>query len=445
MKKNILRWFLLIGLTILSGFGLITLIYLVNGDGLAENLQKSQEQMRQQGEFEKVGKLSNSTLDNFTDSIMILTASYEGEKSVVENAMSNTRLSADRKSPYGTLIGSLNGDDITTENYSRYWHGYLVFLRPLLSVFDYSQIRILNCILQGVLLIALIIQLFKKKLGFCIIPFLSAYLLINPPTIAISLQYSTVWYLVLISMLAYLIFKDKIIENKVHYMFFTFVGMLTSYFDLLTYPIATLGMVLILMLVAEDLNWKESIKRILICGTSWVLGFSIMWAAKWVIASIVLNENVINNASEAMQSRGSMTLVSGRKITLIECFKIIFMKFGNSLTYWIVAVNVFVCVINSIFSKIKEKKGFKELSKWDRKKQLKKKNMEARRGNTLVKCILNVLPILALTLMPIVWYIILPAHSYSHAFFAYRTAIVLWFAIFIAIFKLTRDLKTKAS
>ena len=74
-----------------------------------------------------------------------------------------------------------------------------------------------------------------------------------------------------------------------------------------------------------------------------------MWAAKWVIASIVLNENIINNAGEAMQSRGSMTLVSGRKITLIECFKIVFMKFDNSFTYWIIAVNLVSCMINSIF------------------------------------------------------------------------------------------------
>ena len=52
------------------------------------------------------------------------------------------------------------GDAFT---YGRYWHGYLVILKPLLFIFNYYQIRWLNTII-GCSLISIIMIGFYKNL-----------------------------------------------------------------------------------------------------------------------------------------------------------------------------------------------------------------------------------------------------------------------------------------
>ena len=42
----------------------------------------------------------------------------------------------------------------------------------------------------------------------------------------------------------------------------------------------------------ENLTVKESIKRILLCGSFWTLGYAIMWLSKWILASLFLNKNI---------------------------------------------------------------------------------------------------------------------------------------------------------
>lgn len=437
MRNKIINWVTIVFSVIFIGFILMTLTYLINGKSLDENLRKSYTQMSLQKEYEQVDSLPTSTLDNFTDSLMILTATYQDENGSLKDAMRNPRITAKGKSPYGTLTGSLEGEHISTTTYARYWHGYLIFLRPLLSVFSYSQIRVINAMVQGALLVLLIIKLYRKKLVFCIVPFLSAYILINPLTIASSLQYSTVWYLVLSSMLCYLTFQDKIIEKELHYLFFTVIGMLTSFFDLLTYPIATLGMVLILMLVSENLDWKEAIKRVLVCGGAWTAGYGIMWASKWILASIILNENVIANANEAIQSRSSNILSNGREFSRIDALKSVANRFKSSVTTWAIVINLFLPTIIFLIYRVKNRNLINNKLEIKKNKKVKTEKNKL----ILINIVMNNLLVLSTALIPIVWYFVLANHSYIHNFFSFRTAVVFWFAIFMVISKVMKDLK----
>lgn len=58
-------------------------------------------------------------MDNFTDGIMISQASAARERNVLRQALE-------------------------VQGYTYYWHGYIIILRPLLLLFDYAQIRVLN-------------------------------------------------------------------------------------------------------------------------------------------------------------------------------------------------------------------------------------------------------------------------------------------------------------
>ena len=51
--------------------------------------------------------------------------------------------------------------------YMRYWHGSMVILRPLLTMFNIQQIYSINTIIMWALILTLTIILFKKSKSFC--------------------------------------------------------------------------------------------------------------------------------------------------------------------------------------------------------------------------------------------------------------------------------------
>ena len=64
------------------------------------------------------------------------------------------------------------------------------------------------------------------------------------------MQFSSVLYIFLIAMIVMLLFHEKL-KNKYGY-FFLIIGMMTSFFDLLTYPVATFGIPIILFFILEN-------------------------------------------------------------------------------------------------------------------------------------------------------------------------------------------------
>ena len=49
-----------------------------------------------------------------------------------------------------------NTDNMHLHEYSRYWHGYLVYLKPLLAVFTWHQVVVIGIVLQVVMMAAVI-------------------------------------------------------------------------------------------------------------------------------------------------------------------------------------------------------------------------------------------------------------------------------------------------
>lgn len=74
--------------------------------------------------------------------------------------------------------------------------------------------------------------------------------------------------------------------------------MLTSFLDLLTYPLYTWAFpLLLLILLSEDgqkaLNY---VKTVVVSGLGWILGYAGMWFGKWALAGWIVHRNVIQEA-----------------------------------------------------------------------------------------------------------------------------------------------------
>lgn len=187
--------------------------------------------------------------------------------------------------------------------YARYWHGYQVYLRPALALGNLQQLRWVNALVQYAAL-CLLAALVAKRLNVVIALCLGAALaLVEYLAVPYSFQFSGVFLVMLGASVALLALYEKPwFRARIPYFFFI-VGGVTVFIDLLTAPIVTLGVPLILLLL---LRMKEREARnpdapgllrnflsLIGSGAAWAAGYVALWFGKWAIASAVLGRNEI--------------------------------------------------------------------------------------------------------------------------------------------------------
>ncbi len=101
-----------------------------------------------------------------------------------------------------------------------------------------NSIRVLNMYAQLALVLLVAALMVRRGLSRYLPALFAAYASLCPAAVMQSLQYSTAFY-VAFGAMAVLLAADGRLNDS---LFFMAVGMLTSFVDFLTYPIATLGL-----------------------------------------------------------------------------------------------------------------------------------------------------------------------------------------------------------
>lgn len=258
------------------------------------NKQESLAQLSSEGWFPEVPSMAGgygsfdsmnpTALELATDNLMIKMALYDGEESGIIQAF--------------RCFSTQYGDE-----YSRYWHGYVVILRFLLMFFNYYNIRIINGICQILIFSAIVYFLLKNKGIKYALALATSYILLMPLALAQCLQYSWIFYVAFGALLLYLKYKIYLEQKERYVYFFLLLGAATTFFDLLTYPLLTWGLVIVwwLLLQENEESVVGNIVKVIISAISWIIGYVVMWIGKWVIGSLVLKENLFQRAiSEAL-------------------------------------------------------------------------------------------------------------------------------------------------
>lgn len=156
-----------------------------------------------------------------------------------------------------------------------------MLLKPLLLFCSYMDIRMLNVLAQGTLLLYLLLQL--KKSGVRCIPALGAALaVLHAWLLPLCLQYSTAWLTALAAMCLLVRFQSRFEKDGV-VLFFLGTGMVTSYVDFLTYPLITFGLPCVLWLMLEKDRQKNALLLLVQLALAWGIGYAGMWAGKWLL------------------------------------------------------------------------------------------------------------------------------------------------------------------
>lgn len=286
----------------------LSITYLIPRDRMKDNVWESSIILHNEGLGAHIWQdVEETMLDIYTDGLLV-NVSYTETRDGIRDILLGTYVEVDGINPMESLyeVVVMSNDNYIVKNYGRYWHGYQIILRPLLCFFNYSDIRQLNMILQLALVFLFMFLLAKSGDRIFILPFWGMYVFLCPVSLFGSLQYSPCFYVMMFSLIVLDLFGERMGENGKNYVF-VLAGILTAFFDLLTYPFITLGVPLIFCLGFE---YKQMINdRVCMWRTvgfhtvSWGVGYLGMWSAKWVIATMLTGENIIYNAFESIKYR----------------------------------------------------------------------------------------------------------------------------------------------
>lgn len=413
----------------------LTITSTIPSKAMKNNVIKSSEILKEEGENHPIN-IGYKNVYNFlfTDALMINTAYSVDSKTPLESALlarknyipgqtllvhedQQYNLGAsenyvDEKGNVfqtGELYGLMHGENITDSyEYARYWHGYLVLLRPLLVFTSYSGLRITFLGLMIALIILLMYLLIKKLNIRIAIIFLLGLMSANIFVTTQAINEIIVFFIAIIASIYMLLKKE--IDKNIGINFFV-IGSITVFMDLLTAPLVTLGIPLIIyFLLAETKNKtiKENIIIFIKLCLCWTIGYGLTWGAKWAITSMLCNRPIIQNAITQAKYRTNATKISF--VTVLRRNIQFLSENVFIITFYIILAGIIIKFIINRKKTINIKENLK-----------------------------IALPYMLIAILPFVWYFVLKQHSLMHSFFTYRIFCITIISIFVITEKLTEE------
>ena len=392
--------------------------YLLPNERIRAHIAESKELLiNQNGNPLFTDYIKGANLDVFTDLLIMNTAMNKGkteDESVFIRAFENSWYSNEEDNIYTSLQETVENPDIhNNQEYSRYWHGIQTIIRPLLLFFNYEEIRYIFMLLIFVLL-GISLLLINKNISFMhSMAFLVSMLAICIFIVPMSIQYSAIFIITLLAVIIVNLLHQKQKAKFIPYLFFI-IGGLTTFFDLLTAPLLTLGIPLIIEVLLrsreESLSIKKAFLEIIKLSILWAIAYGTIFFAKWVIASLIMQKDLITVAINQIlfRTNGSEEYPATKIGAIVENFTYLY---NNVL----LACGI-VTIIGWIIALIKTRKN--------------KINWK------------KILILLIVSIYPYVWYMVFAGHSTIHAFFTYRIQAIAIFGVLCIMLEFV-DLKTK--
>lgn len=392
------------------GLLLMLLVHFLPTDTMRQNVYWSMDMIIPEFTDELVVEGYRSTLTgNFTDCLMLHHAIYSNEEhSSLEQVLHMYRSESYNVEgdptgwePGRSLFEYLNDIEQPREvEYGRYWHGYLVILKPLLLFTSFNTIRLLNGALQLIAAGFIVIGLTRKKAE----PLAKAFLVSLPFMFFIStfssLSLSICFYLMAVALLAQLKWDEKLYKKNLYYVFFLMVGIATSYFDFLTYPLVTLAYPLCVYLYFHGGRLKEQLRKSFLFCMEWGIGYVGMWASKWLLCDLLSDSSTIKDALDTIGTRTQSAQGGYGFGGFTEVLQVNIAPFMNR-GYLVILFIVLLLAIIGIFR------------------------------NGIMKSILKIrktIPYLAIAILPFIWYLATQNHSVQHWQYTCRIIAITVFA-----------------
>lgn len=385
---------------------LLLLSGMIPREFIKENAISSAKTLEKEGLKHRIGGVFFFRLDNFTDALMINIALSIDEKEAIRSVTENNFYLRENLSSITQGIEDVGNSDFTHQKriYARYWHGYLLFLRPLLTFTDYNGIRIINYVLLSMMLGGIIWMSIRQRKTYTLTAFILSLIFINFWMVPLSMQFSNTFYTAFAATLYILFSKINPYDRRNISTLFLLVGGFTSFTDLFTTPLVTLCIPL-LFLINNNSRQDNVFKILMVCSLSWLIGYAGIWIMKWILAYILIGYD-IDKAIHQVAVRTSTTY-GDFDMSFMGIARFLFARTKLLIT---IAACLVIFLLLNIWMYIKNKIAFK-------------------RDYYL----------LLIALLPVVWFILIRNHSVIHCWFVWRLAVISVFAYSLFLLRITRS------
>ena len=357
--------------------------YSIPNGAVADNVIKSEKRILEEGTYPNPTHVAFFQQDNYTDALMLsLCVTGDSTATPIQNAMTNPYLKNDSTPMSQIGIDAATGktDMHQPDFYGRYWHGYLLPLKAFSTVGDIWAIRITNYVALTLLLALASYLVWRRRGSRMAWAFLATMLLLGYPGIPLCMQFASCFYILFISVITLLLFEKTFSSTGNLCLAFFAIGSLTSFFDLLTAPLLTLGFPLAVFLF--NLCSRRQMRQTVTASMSWGAGYALTWMSKWILTSMLTGYDMVANAF------GQAAFRSGGTIPATLDYGWVMKNISALIAFYAAAT-----LLSIIF-----------LTKSTH-------NVRLRKNSALR----------VMALMPLAWYLCLRNHSLIHFWFAWRS------------------------
>lgn len=313
MKKKVGRQIMILIMGPIMGLIALLCVYYLPVTRMKENIYWSLDTITAEFDNEiQIAGFPATLTGNFTDCLMLEHAVYNDEShSILEQILHMYRGESfynvdcqDVWHPGESLKDYLSGGNQPREvEYARYWHGYLILLKPLLFLTSVNTIRLMNAGLQLTMVGVCIILMVKRGNEDLAYAFVGSVPFLYFVSTYASLSQSICLFLMLIAVIILLLFNVFLWKRSLFGEYFLIVGMATSYFDFLTYPLITLGFPLCIFLALYGTELKNKYWSMIQMTLEWIVGYLGMWVSKWILVDFLSGGNTMEDAMSTIMVR----------------------------------------------------------------------------------------------------------------------------------------------
>lgn len=391
-------------------FVLLLAAYALPGGPVRDHVYTSAQTIAEEGLYPEYFSFKLFQMDNYTDTVMLFEAASADEAPPLTAMMTNTAYNVDN---FETLAEDLqwyiekdlcagaqrtDAPALVPFSYARYWHGYLIWLRPLLLVTTITGVRIVQYAVLLALLAA-VLWLLRRRCGLrACLWFAVSQLLVTVFWVPHQVQYFTTFCIAYAGCAWVLARPRRAGQLSIA---LVVLGTCTAFCDLLVTPIITLGLPVAVWLCCLPQRAASGARQCLpVIGGSlcWGAGYAMCWGLKWVLATLITGQDIIGDAIHQAGVRTTADIWHGMELSWGNIFRFVGDTLSQRGLLWPAVLVVILCIAAFLLC-LRSKEA-----------------------------LLRALPMGLTALMAPAWLALLRTHSIQHGWFTWRSLTVSIFA-----------------
>ena len=346
-----------------------------------------------------IESIISTRTDQFADTLLLNIAFHYDESNALESVIWSKFAGYPNQYAAKYFLESVRDGAPAEQEYLRYWHGSNEFVRLWHLFLNLKQIYICHAILMAALFIFLLRILWRNGLESEAVCLFISLLAVSAWVVPFCLEYTWVFFCMLV---ASIIAVQLALSNKDQWLgcLFLITGMVTIFLDFLTTETLSLLIPLLLVLRIRERRgesvasqWILSLKSSIL----WLIGYCGMWISKWVLASVVLHQDVMPYVTGHIAERqgGSLLQTPWSEFAVMLQRNILYLfPFNCGLAGATILVGFLIVLLIPVYQ-----------------------------GKVQLRVTVNMSMIAlyaGLMMVPVIRFFIMHSHSYGHAVFTHR-------------------------